>query len=360
MPVSKRKLSPPATIKPLSGWPSVCSFFPMQFNTDIAFMEEVRIPPCVLDGGDFPVRECPKQKAWGVVLAGGDGVRLRSFSRLIAGDDRPTQFCRIFGDRTLLAQTRSRLAPVIEEDHTLFLLTKSHEPWYRGELRGVPSSRLIEQPKNKGTAVAIASAVLHVAEHDPDAVIAFVPSDHFYRSERHFQSSLTSAIGTATEWPESVVLLGAAATYAETEYGWIEPGATAGGDFSGNLQRVERFWEKPSTKVAELLHARACLWNTFVMAGHVNAFVHMLEHGAPGLLDTLMTARRRGCLDDAYLGDILESVDFSTQVLARSTEQLFVVRMPVSAGWSDLGVPERVMTALAQSDLWQNAVAALA
>jgi mannose-1-phosphate guanylyltransferase len=332
----------------------------MQFNADIAFMEEVRIPPCVLDAGDFLVRESPPQKAWAVVLAGGDGVRLRSLSRVIAGDDRPKQFCRIFGDRTLLAQTRSRLAPVIEDDHTLFVLTKTHEPWYRDELRGVHSSRLIEQPRNKGTAAAIASAVLHVAAHDPDAVIAFVPSDHFYRSERHFQSSLNSAIGTAAEWQESIVLLGAPATRAETEYGWIEPGATAAGDFSGNLQRVERFWEKPSANIAELLHARACLWNTFVMTGHVNAFLRMLERCVPETLNTLMAARRRGCPEDAYLGDTLESVDFSSQVLARSTEQLFVVRMPLSAGWSDLGAPERVMNALAQSDLWPDTVAALA
>lgn len=296
----------------------------------------------------------PPRTAWGVVLAGGDGVRLRPLSRLIAGDDRPKQFCRIFGDRTLLAQTRARLAPVIEDDHTLFVLTKSHEAYYRDELSGVHPSRLIVQPRNKGTGTAIAAAVLRIAACDPNAVIAFFPSDHFYRSERHFQSSVNAAIETAAEWAESIVLLGAQATHAETEYGWIEPGSAATGDFSGNLHRVRRFWEKPSAEVAEILHARACLWNTFVMIGHVNAFLRMVGACASGLLDTLMAAQRQGRLEDAWLGDSLESVDFSSQVLTRNTEQLFVVRMPSSAGWSDAGFESR------QRALREGVVAAVA
>jgi mannose-1-phosphate guanylyltransferase len=323
----------------------------MQFNVDIASFADVYLPPPVFKGDDFPVREQSRRTAWAVVLAGGDGVRLRPLSRLIAGDDRPKQFCRIFGDRTLLAQTRARLAPVVEDDHTLFVVTKSHEAYFREELNGVHSSRLIVQPKNKGTGAAIAAAVLRIAELDPNAVIAFIPSDHFYRSARHFQSSVAAAIETAAEWQESVVLLGAQATHAETEYGWIEPGATAAGDFSGNLHRVQRFWEKPSAQIAEVLHSRACLWNTFVMTGHVNAFLRMLENCIPGVLDTLMTAQRKGRLEDAYLSEALAPVDFSSQVLARSTEQLFVVRMPASAGWSDLGAPERVMDALANAGM---------
>jgi hypothetical protein len=36
--------------------------------------------------------------AWAVILAGGDGVRLRSLTRGITGDDRPKQFCRSLAD----------------------------------------------------------------------------------------------------------------------------------------------------------------------------------------------------------------------------------------------------------------------
>jgi mannose-1-phosphate guanylyltransferase len=39
---------------------------------------------------------------WAVILAGGDGVRLRGLTRSITGDDRPKQFCALVGADALL------------------------------------------------------------------------------------------------------------------------------------------------------------------------------------------------------------------------------------------------------------------
>jgi mannose-1-phosphate guanylyltransferase len=72
---------------------------------------------------------------------------------------------------------------------------------------------------------------------------------------------------------DSVVLLGAEANQAETEYGWIEVGETNGGH--SGLFRVEGFKEKPALTLAQALLRRNCLWNTFVMVGHVGAFMEM-------------------------------------------------------------------------------------
>ena len=36
--------------------------------------------------------------AWAVIMAGGDGTRLQKLTSKIAGDSRPKQFCRIFGN----------------------------------------------------------------------------------------------------------------------------------------------------------------------------------------------------------------------------------------------------------------------
>ena len=47
-----------------------------------------------------------------VILAGGEGSRLKSLTRAIAGDERPKQFCSILDDRTLLDATRERTALV--------------------------------------------------------------------------------------------------------------------------------------------------------------------------------------------------------------------------------------------------------
>jgi len=46
----------------------------------------------------------------GVVLAGGEGVGLRSLARRIWGDDRPKQYVPLLERRTLLRQTLDRVA----------------------------------------------------------------------------------------------------------------------------------------------------------------------------------------------------------------------------------------------------------
>ena len=53
-----------------------------------------------------------KLHLWAVLLAGGDGVRLRDLTRRIAGDSRPKQFCRIIGEQSLFRETRTRLDPI--------------------------------------------------------------------------------------------------------------------------------------------------------------------------------------------------------------------------------------------------------
>src|SRR5262245_15470261 len=56
---------------------------------------------------------------WAIVLAGGEGVRLRSLVRRALGDDRPKQYARLLGDRSLLGQTLDRVSLGIPIDRTV-------------------------------------------------------------------------------------------------------------------------------------------------------------------------------------------------------------------------------------------------
>src|SRR5260370_5955364 len=71
---------------------------------------------------------------WAVVLAGGDGIRLRDLTQRITGDSRPKQFCRIFGGTSLLSQTRARLEPLFPKDRHEFVLSRDHETYSREAL----------------------------------------------------------------------------------------------------------------------------------------------------------------------------------------------------------------------------------
>src|SRR5580700_11390487 len=162
------------------------------------------------------------RRHWGVVLAGGEGERLQSLTRLVSGDNRPKQFCPLLGGRTLLAQTRIRIAPGIDQARTLFVLLKSHERFYRQELWGVAPARMVVQPSNRGTLPAILSSLTRILRLDRKALVAFFPSDHFYADEERFREDVEAAFAAAEDHPLTVILLAADAKHSETGYGWIE------------------------------------------------------------------------------------------------------------------------------------------
>ncbi|MBZ5633761.1 MAG: hypothetical protein LAO55_11620 [Acidobacteriia bacterium] len=277
-------------------------------------------------------------RRWGVILAGGDGKRLLPLTRRISGDDRPKQFCALTGGETLLDQTRGRLSGMIADRQTLFLLTQTHERFYVDQLAGVAEERLLIQPYNHGTAPAISYSLTHIDQLDPDAIVAFFPSDHHFANDEAFAAHMDLAFTQAELDPDHVILLGIQADAPEESYGWIEPGNRVAG---GAVSEVRRFWEKPSRRVAAQLMRDGCLWNSFVMVGRASAFLAMIRRTLPELLRSLESMDGRG-LHELYAR--IPATNFSDEVLSKRPSDLTV--LPARGlGWSDLGEPQRVLSA---------------
>jgi mannose-1-phosphate guanylyltransferase len=294
------------------------------------------------------INEAPgrRSRRWGVLLAGGDGARLRKLTRLICGDDRPKQFCPLFGDESLVEQTRLRAKRSISLEQILVPLTRSHQTFYLQETGILPAQRIV-QPVNKGTAPPILYSLLSIEQNDDEAIVAILPCDHHYAAESLFTAALESAFDIAAQHSGSIVLLGEPPRGPEVEYGWIEPGPSVRG--AGGISfRVERFFEKPPFDVAMDLLRRGCLWNTFALVGHVRGFLETVNLSLPDVVEQFrgnhFWAGSEVRIENSFY-DRIPSIDFSREVLAAQTPRLIVLRM-VRTGWSDLGHPERVMAAL--------------
>lgn len=292
------------------------------------------------------------RERWAIILAGGDGTRLQSMTRAITGDNRPKQFVPIIGGRTLLNQTRRRVAFSINQSRTLIVVTEKHRQFYAPLRDEVSPGLLIEQPQNRGTAPAILYTLLHVATRSPNAVVALFPSDHFFADDEEFMSHIDVAMDATEVQPELVTLLGITPTAPETEYGWIEPHSSILANAQRSITRVRKFWEKPSLNLATSLMERGCLWNSFVMVGGVDALLKMTRAAMPELFaafdavsSTFRTAAERSALAELY--SQIEDSNFSHQVLEARPEDLMVMRVG-DVGWSDLGEPNRVLSTLAR------------
>ena len=292
---------------------------------------------------------------WGVILAGGDGTRLRSLTRRITGDDRPKQFCPIFDNESLLDRTRRRVARTVAPERTVAVLTKGHERFCAPLIRQVPSRLLVVQPDNRGTSPAILYSLLRIAKMAPTASVALFPSDHYVSDDEAFMAHVRVALDGVLRRPELVILLGISPAYPETAYGWIEPDQPIFGAGRPAFFRVRRFWEKPKPVLARTLLAEGCLWNSFVMVARGATLLALIESAAPdlyhtflGLWPVLNTHDEEAAIEALYAG--FPSTNFSEQVLARRPEDLAV--LPVGGvQWSDLGEPGRVLSVLAQSGI---------
>jgi mannose-1-phosphate guanylyltransferase len=278
---------------------------------------------------------------------------LRSLARLIAGDDRPKQFCRVFGTQSLLQDTLARLSVSVASPATLCVVTREHQCYYGPELAALADWQIVEQPESRGTAAAVAYALRRIESTGVQAgVIGFFPSDHHFAHPLPMQHAVAEAYGAALRHPRHLFLIGAEATGPEVDYGWIEPGAPLTTSVAGirqieHIHHVHRFWEKPNADVARALMGRRCLWNTFIVIGHAHAFDGVFEQTQPELWSHFAPLGRMnmGAAESALARDIYReapSVDFSHDVLQRAADRLAVVPLS-NAGWTDLGRPARVL-----------------
>jgi mannose-1-phosphate guanylyltransferase len=182
---------------------------------------QFRIAGSPHDTEPFVERECGA--SWAVVLAGGDGTRLRPLTRRITGDERPKQFCPILGRETLLEMTLRRTSLAVPADRTVVVLTEIHESFYNSMLKNGPPYRPVIQPNNRGTAPAILYSLLRVASLDPKSSVAIFPSDHYISDDEAFMYCVEAAFEAIRVMPASVILLGINPDGPEIEYGWIEP-----------------------------------------------------------------------------------------------------------------------------------------
>src|SRR5262249_22445108 len=149
-------------------------------------------------------------RAWAVVLAGGQGVRLREPTRHVYGEDRPKQYAVLTGGKSLLRQTLDRVQLLIPPERTVVVSMAGRGAYLDAELRSSPRApHVLTQRKARGTAAAILLAAHWIRAKDPNAFLVVLPSDHFVADDRIFTDHIRELIEAAHGHPGRIVLLGA-------------------------------------------------------------------------------------------------------------------------------------------------------
>ena len=291
-----------------------------------------------------------------VILAGGDGLRLRAFVRTLRGDSLPKQYVKFFNDQSMLETTLQRACMLVPPEKQFVVVTKSHlaYPEVERQLTNYPKVGITVQPVNRDTGMGLLLPLAQLYQRQPDSTVAVFPSDHFIEEEELFLNHVKAACDFVERENSKIVLLGIPPSAPESEYGYILANNRWHNVFPFGAREVERFVEKPEPVLARKLMLRGGLWNTMVIVFKLKTLIEGIRAVSPqthrGFEQIYQAA------DSASFEKVVkqvfaqaESFNLSTGFLQRlplQRERDLVVLPVRGVHWSDWGSEARIMKTL--------------
>lgn len=292
-----------------------------------------------------------QERLWAIVLAGGEGERVRPLIERWLGRQKPKQYCAFVGTRSMFQHTLDRAGQLVHPERLVTVIAKGHRREAWSQLQGRVVGKVLLQPQNRDTAAGVFLPLTYIRAQDPYATVLIFPSDHFVYPEVRFLEAARREVWTAEWLKDRVVLLGAVPDSLEVEYGWIDPGRDLARSPGGHrVREARRFVEKPGLSEADALMASGALWNTLVLAVRVDTLWNLGWRCFPDMMplfervgEAIGTSREGRVLDAAYRD--MPARHFSAGLLERVPDQMAVLELS-GVLWSDWGKPSRIANTL--------------
>jgi len=292
-----------------------------------------------------------------IVLAAGDGIRLRPFVEKLRGDALPKQYVHLLGNQSMLEMAFQRAQKLIPPQRLFTVVSDGHFAYTEvaQQLSAYPQIHVIVQPANKDTGMGLLLPLAHLSARHPDATVVVFPADHFISEEDLFMAHVDAAFDVVERNPSKIVLLGVAPTDPEPEYGYLVPRNDRRSPFPFGIQEVGCFIEKPPSSFARTLIARGGLWNTMVMVFKAKTLIEHVRRVKPQLNRCFM--RICDAVGSTDFLDVVRRVyaDVEPINLSRGLLEALpthrtssLLMLPVrGVHWSDWGSEKRIVSEIA-------------
>ena len=266
-----------------------------------------------------------------VIMGGGRGTRFWPASR----SQKPKQFLRITGRKTLLQQTFDRLLPLLSRSDIFFVCSPEYARIVQRQIPDLADEQLILEPASRNTAPCIGLAAQYLAKHFPDEVMAVLPADHVIGDKDTFLRALEAAESLARkDW---LVTFGIEPTRPATGYGYLERENDLGVFSDFQAYSVRRFSEKPDLETArEYVQGGQHFWNSGMFVWRTSSILAEIAASQPDLSSVLQQINRSE-EDPARANRLfagLSSLSIDYAVMEHSSR---VAVIPVRLQWDDVG-----------------------
>lgn len=285
-----------------------------------------------------------------VIFCGGVGSRMWPMSR----KDKPKQFQKLVGNRTMFQQTMARIKKGFPVQDIFVCTGKNYTSLVQEQAPEIPKENIIVEPMMRDTAAAVGYALVYLNKKYPNAMMAAIwGADHIVKNEDVFIRALKAAQRVCATH-QCIVKIDVRPTFPSTQLGYIKIGKSIAEVDGFQVFEFKKHCEKPDLKTAKrFLESWGYLWNTGYFVWPVSFALNLYKkysHKTYARLKTIEraigTASFQKVLDREYPKIEKKSFDYLISEKLEPKEQLDI---PADLGWADVGAWNVLKDQLAQN-----------
>jgi len=268
------------------------------------------------------------QKIRPVILCGGGGTRLWPNLKTY----QAKQFIN-FGKWTLLDKTLERTkafiydSPIISTNKKYLKQVKQHLKKNR-----IKKYKIVLEPSKRNTAPAILSTALIKDIPDKQAIMFFT-ADHLIEKMNVFNKAINKNKTNLTD--QNIFIFGIKPTSPSSEYGYFLTKK-----IKGNLNKVNKFIEKPKEIHAKKIIKKRGYWNSGMFFLRKDSIINNFKKNQPVIFRNCVEAVKKAKLKDniyyldkaSFIKATAKSFDYA---ILEKNNQINAIKLNIP--WSDLG-----------------------
>lgn len=266
-----------------------------------------------------------------LIMAGGKGTRFWPLST----EERPKQFLKLVGEKTMIQMTVDRILPIIPMDKVFVCTGEKYVNLVKEQLPDLPEKNIIVEPDGRNTAPCITLSAIVIERYYKNSTMVVLPSDHLIKDEIEFRNIIINGANFLEENKDGILTLGMKPDRPETGYGYINYGK----DVKLGVKEVNKFVEKPNLELAkEYLKEGSYLWNGGMFLWKTEHILNEIKKYVPTTYEALHNLSK---INEEDVKDYVninynktDSISIDYAVLEKS-EKIFVI--PSEIGWDDIG-----------------------
>ncbi len=231
-----------------------------------------------------------------------------------------------------------RLLPLIPLERIFVVTGADQVDVLRADMPELPADNFIVEPFARDNGPAAALGISYIAAKDPDAIIAYLPSDHHITDVKGFLNALETAFETAEE--NYIVTLGISPSFPSTAFGYIKQGAPITERNGLKVVEAAGFREKPDVETAaKFITSGKYVWNAGMFIWNTKEAQFEFERQQPEMFKLMQEIQ--AAVGKPNYQEILDglwgkmpkiAIDYAIMEHAERMAML-----PVDIGWSDIG-----------------------